>query len=138
MGRRPARPASQGQSLQPFAQHNEAPLGAANPGESAQPIASDPQKDEALEWGRNPFLTPEEETKKPSLPDGLQVKAIITGPPRSIATVDGKTIMVGDKVGEEIVREIHSDSVVLERAGEKRILRVSEPVIEIQVREGKR
>lgn len=91
-------------------------------------------------WGRNPFLTEEEERGRAASPptDGLQVKAIIVGRPKSVATIDGRTVTVGEKVGEETVTEIRPDAVVLERDGHKRIVKVNEPAISIQVKERKK
>lgn len=96
--------------------------------------------DEHTPWGRNPFLTKEEETGKgqKNLGDGLQVKAIIVGQPKSIATIDGRTVTVGERVGEETVWEIRPDAVVLERDGHKRMLKVSEPTVSIEVKERKK
>jgi len=95
--------------------------------------------DDKTPWGRNPFLTAEEEAgERPREGDGLQVKAIIMGWPKSVATIDGRTVAVGEKVGEETVQEIRSDAVVLERDGNRRILRVSEPSISIRVRDVKK
>jgi hypothetical protein len=93
--------------------------------------------DDKGSWGRSPFLT-EEETRveEPARAD-LQVKAIITGEPRSVAMVDGHTVVVGEKVGEETVSEILPDAVVLEKEGQKRVLRTSEPFIPIEVKEMK-
>lgn len=98
--------------------------------------------DENTPWGRNPFLT-EAEAARGNAPvtgvlEGLKVKSIIMGRPKSVATIDGKTVAVGEKIGEETVVEIRQDSVVLEMDGAKRILRVSEPSISIEVKEGKR
>lgn len=98
--------------------------------------------DENTPWGRNPFLT-EAEAARGNAPvtaglDGLKVKAIIMGRPKPVATIDGKTVAVGEKIGEETVVEIRQDSVVLEMEGSKRILRVSEPSISIEVKEGKK
>ncbi|MBI2988108.1 MAG: hypothetical protein HYY45_15190 [Deltaproteobacteria bacterium] len=96
--------------------------------------------DERTPWGRNPFLTEEEEATKGKKrgSDGLQIKAIIVGRPKSVATIDGRTVAVGEKVGEETVWEIHPDAVVLERDGHKRILKVSEPAVSVEVKEGKK
>ncbi|MBI3001736.1 MAG: hypothetical protein HYY46_25255 [Deltaproteobacteria bacterium] len=96
--------------------------------------------DEHTPWGRNPFLTAEEETGKGKSQggDGLQVKAIIVGRPKSVATIDGRTVTVGEKVGEEIVSEIRPDAVVLERDGRKRMIKVSEPAVSVQVQERKK
>lgn len=90
-------------------------------------------------WGRNPFLTEEEEARaKARGSDGLQVKTVIVGKPKSVATVDGRTVVVGEKVGEETVAEIRSDAVVLELDGRKRMVKVREPSISIEVKEGKK
>ena len=92
--------------------------------------------DERTPWGRNPFLT-EEEVKGPGS-DGLEVKTIIVGPPRSVAVVDGHTVLLGEKIAEETVVEIRSDAVILEREGRRRTLRLSEPSVSVEVRGGKR
>ena len=97
--------------------------------------------DERTPWGRNPFLTEEEEEaakRKNRGGDGIQVKAIIVGRPKSVATIDGRTVTVGERVGEETVSEIRPDAVVLERDGHKRFLKVSEPTISVEVKEGKK
>lgn len=91
--------------------------------------------DEKTPWGRNPFLT-EEEVARGSRPGTeLTVKSIIAGRPRSVATIDGRTVLVGEMVGEETVVEIRPDAVVLESEGRRRILRVREPSIVIDVKE---
>ena len=98
--------------------------------------------DESTSWGRTPFLTESEAARGKALGtsglDGLRIKAIIMGRPRSVAMIDGRTVAVGEKIGEETVVEIRKDSVVLEVDGVKRILRLSEPSIAIEVKEGKR
>ena len=91
--------------------------------------------DESAAWGRNPFLTEEEIRGEEPVSINLQVKAIITGKPRPVATVDGHTVVVGEKVGDETVLEILPDAVVLEKGGQKRVLRTSEPFIYIEVKE---
>lgn len=92
-------------------------------------------------WGRNPFLT-EAETLKPLVPAGEAavptVRAIIMGRPRPVATIDGKVVMVGDKVGEEKVVEIREDSVVLGTGKDRRSLKLAEPSAAIEVKEGNR
>lgn len=95
---------------------------------------------ELTPWGRNPFLTGEEEAAqgKNRGGDGLQVKAVIVGQPRSVATIDGRTVTVGERLGEETVSEIRPDGVLLERDGHKRLLKVSEPTISVVVKEGKK
>ncbi|MFQ5902637.1 MAG: hypothetical protein ACE5JO_03010 [Candidatus Binatia bacterium] len=94
--------------------------------------------DDQTPWGRNPFLTEEEAGGKSPGSDGLQVKTIIMGQPKPVATVDGRTVVVGEKVGEETVKEIRPDAVVLERDGRKRVLKVREPSISVEVKEKKK
>ncbi|MEE9144228.1 MAG: hypothetical protein V3U06_05600, partial [Candidatus Binatia bacterium] len=69
---------------------------------------------EQTPWGRNPFLTEEEVTgkKESRRNEYLQVKSIILGPPQSVATVNGHTVVVGEKIGEETVKEIRPEGVV--------------------------
>lgn len=114
------------------------PQGAASPALPPVSVQSE-AVDEHTPWGRNPFLTAEEEAGKgkSQASDGLKVKAIIVGRPKSIATIDGRTVTVGEKVGEEVVSEIRPDAVVLERDGRKRMIRVSEPAVSVQVQERK-
>ncbi|OGQ80622.1 MAG: hypothetical protein A3F90_11400 [Deltaproteobacteria bacterium RIFCSPLOWO2_12_FULL_60_19] len=92
-------------------------------------------------WGRNPFLT-EAETLKPLVPAGEAavptVRAIIMGRPKPVATVDGKVVTVGDKIGDERVMEIREDSVVLGTGRERRSLKIAEPSAAIEVKEGNR
>jgi hypothetical protein len=91
--------------------------------------------DDKTPWGRNPFLT-EEEAERGSRPGTeLAVKTIISGRPRSVATIDGRTVLVGEMVGEETVVEIRPDAVVLESEGRRRILRVREPSVTVEVKE---
>lgn len=107
--------------------------------EGDKPKAQGELIDENTPWGRNPFLTEAEATRGGvGGVEGLKVKAIIVGRPKSVATIDGRTVVVGEKIGEETVSEIHRDSVVLESAGVKRILGVSESPIVIEVKEGKK
>lgn len=95
--------------------------------------------DEQTPWARNPFLI-ERDMAKGGEPQTREtvVKAIIMGEPKSVATIDGKTVVVGEKIGEETVSEIRPDAVVLEINGRRRILKVSEPSISIEVKEGKK
>lgn len=91
--------------------------------------------DENTPWGRNPFLTEEEAKGGRDGTDGLMIKTIIVGRAKSVATIDDKTVGVGDKVDEETVVEIRPDAVILEREGRRRALKVSEPSISIKVKE---
>lgn len=115
------------------------PQGTVNP--NLPPVSVQSETiDERTPWSRNPFLTEEEEGAKGKSRggDGLQVKAIIVGRPKSVATIDGRTVTVGEKIGEETVSEIRPDAVVLERDGHKRLLKVSEPAVSVEVQERKK
>jgi hypothetical protein len=92
--------------------------------------------DGGTSWGRNPFLT-EEETRATNT-ERLRVNTIIFGPPKAVAVIDGRAVMVGERINEERVVEIRPDAVILEREGRKKILRVSDPTLSIAVKEGKR
>ncbi len=91
---------------------------------------------ERTPWGRNPFLTEEEEAgaREPEVEE-LKIKAIIVGPPRSVATLDGQAVLVGEMIGGETVLDIRQDAVVLEKGGRKRVLRIREPSISIQIKD---
>lgn len=80
-----------------------------------------------LQWGRNPFLTPEEEAAggRPGA-KGLDLKTIIVGDEKSVASLGGHTVSVGEYIGEEKVVEIRRHEVVLERNGRRRIIRAAE------------
>jgi len=84
-------------------------------------------REQDIPWGRNPFLTPEEELRGGRPADrGLTIQTIITGRDKSVATLGGRTVAVGDRIGEERVVAIRPDAVVLERNGRKTILHPKE------------
>jgi len=108
------------------------------PGGTVSEAPSEPI-DEKTPWGRNPFFT-EAETGREKSPvdDRFQVRAIIMGPSKPVAAIDGRTVTVGEKVGDETVVEIRPNAVVLEKDGRKRILRISEPSITVEEKKGKK
>ena len=94
------------------------------------------------DWGRNPFLTPQEiralnepqlvaeerkEPPKPVEPSALPlyvVSGIVSGNRNraNMAIVDGRRVEPGDRLGSEIVKEVKEQGVVLEREGHVREL----------------
>ncbi|MFQ5881980.1 MAG: hypothetical protein ACE5I9_05850 [Candidatus Methylomirabilales bacterium] len=74
-------------------------------------------------WGRNPFLTPEEEavalglvSTQEELAPGfapLEVRAILVSEGRKVAMINSHVVTEGDLVGEERVLEIRPHAVVL-------------------------
>jgi len=96
-------------------------------------------------WGRNPFLSLEEinainappplapvvqQTPSPVRVEpttGLPVYAvnvILIGPQGKWAVIDSQLLQEGDRIGLEIVREIKSESVILEHEGRPRELKL--------------
>ncbi len=94
---------------------------------SGSPRGSNSPWGEKEVWGRNPFLTPDEEAGGGRTGiRGPTIQAIITGRGRSVATLDGRMVSVGDPFGDEVVVEIRRDAVVLEINGRRRTLWVQE------------
>lgn len=108
------------------------------PATASPPARRRASRDEG-QWGRNPFLALEAATKRSAPMHGVTaVSVVIVGPDRSVATLDGLAVTVGEKFGDETVVQIRPDMVVLERDGRRRLLRVSEPRIPIRVTKGKK
>lgn len=103
---------------------------------SAALVRGEREIDASVPWGRNPFLT-EEETRHVAT-ERLRVNAIIFGPPKAVAVVDGRTVAVGEKIDEDKVVAIRPDAVILEREGRKKILKLDEPTVSVTVGERKR
>jgi hypothetical protein len=92
----------------------------------------------AAGWDRNPFLTPKEIADLARPPSTIQiaqdvppptpaaalpqpeVTAIISNNQGGWAVVDSLVVRVGDRVGSEVVKEIRSEAIVLERDGKTR------------------
>ncbi|MBI3301771.1 MAG: hypothetical protein HYZ72_06800 [Deltaproteobacteria bacterium] len=87
------------------------------------------------EWGRNPFLTPEEvaslkgvklpAAKEPSPP--IAIKSIIIQGSSRVAAIDDSIVTEGEMVGEERVVEIRENGVRLARGDEVRFVEVPKP-----------
>lgn len=93
-------------------------------------------------WGRNPFLTPEEEAPlgdPARLPVGappgfapLEVRAILVSEERRIAMIDGHMVAEGDLIGEERVLEIRPHAVVLSKGKRTRTIEIEFPAIPVR------
>ncbi len=93
-------------------------------------------------WGRNPFLTPEEEVPlgDPArlpvrTPPGfapLEVRAILISEERRIAMIDGHMVAEGDLIGEERVLEIRPHAVVLGKGKRTRTIEIEFPAIPVR------
>jgi hypothetical protein len=106
------------------------------PPQSLPPLSVESEVDASTPWGRNPFLT-EEEVKQVGV-ERLRVNTIIVGPPKAVAIVDGRAVMVGDKIHDEKIVEIRPNAVILEREGKKKILELDETTLSVAVEERKR
>ena len=95
----------------------------------------------ATEWGRNPFLTPQEINKlnQPDVPVAVatpvpkppveplslpaySVTGIISGDQGKWAIVDGRLVRPGEQIGTETVKEVKDRGIVLEHDGQTREL----------------
>lgn len=100
-------------------------------------------------WGRNPFLTPQEiralENDRPVRQDiastpitGLQLSAIVadsTG--RRIAVIDNQIVSIGDVVAGMEIMEVWNDAVVFRLAdGRRHVLRMADSAVGLTVQGG--
>lgn len=138
----------------------QAPLDAQAPGPAARGEAPRLSGDELADWrqrfahawSRDPFFTAEEEqalrapkvAKAPPPPPpaplpSYTVKAVVISDSAKIATIDGRLVSEGEMLGEERVVEIQPEGVILERAGQRRRIRIvggAVPLIEVEPRSG--
>jgi hypothetical protein len=92
-------------------------------------------------WGRNPFLTPEEEAAHlgQARPADLsaefpprEVKAILISEGRRIANIDGHVVVEGDLIGKERVLEIRPHAVVLGHGTRTRTIELTLPAAPVR------
>lgn len=63
-------------------------------------------------------------------PETLQLQAILRGPSRASAVINGQKLTVGDRLGDARVLAVRAHSVVIERQGRQQELRLSAPIIQ--------
>ncbi|MFH1857611.1 MAG: hypothetical protein ABH845_01725 [Candidatus Omnitrophota bacterium] len=78
----------------------------------------------AVKWGRNPFLKPGEE-KEMSHISGLSLTGITWDEAEPLVVINGVVLTVHDAIGGYYIKEITSETVVLEQDGEQYVLRLS-------------
>jgi len=96
-------------------------------------------------WGRNPFLTPDEEMsirltsskgegedKEPAI-----IKGILIGEKQRVAIIDHKIVTEGDWIGAEQVVRIDKDKVILTLGKSQRVITMENPPVSIIVEETK-
>lgn len=114
------------------------------------PVTSSPDltvKREELEalssgpWGRNPFLTPDEEAAHLGQAGPVdysaefaprEVRAILMSEGRRIANIDGHVVTEGDLIGKERVLEIRPHAVVLGHGKRTRTVELTLPAAAVR------
>lgn len=96
-------------------------------------------------WGRNPFLTPQEiwalENYRPVYqvqptipPGGLYVSAVVVDSSgRRAAIINGDVFGVGDVVAGMEVVDVWDDGVVFQLDGQRHVIRIGDPEIQLSV-----
>ena len=96
-------------------------------------------------WGRNPFLTPDEELSirlisRKGEGEGEEpaiIKGILIGEKQRVAIIDHKIVTEGDWIGPEQVVRIDKDKVVLTLGKSQRVITMEETPVSIIVEETK-
>jgi len=117
---------------------------------SHRPVTSSPDltvKREELQalsrgpWGRNPFLTPDEEAALPGQARSVdfsaeflprEVRAILMSEGKRIANIDGHVVAEGDLIGKERVLEIRPHAVVLGHGKRTRTVELTLPAAAVR------
>lgn len=73
---------------------------------------------------RPPSIVSEPERNQDGAAALPQVQSILISPTRRVATIDGRTVRVGDMVGDARVARILENEVVLSRGQERQVLKL--------------
>lgn len=90
------------------------------------------KKEEALRWGRDPFMLPEKQPGdggKEAASGEFRLSAIIYRAGRGVAIINNRIVRVGDVIEEMQVAEIQQDRVILKSASGNTELRVNRFVL---------
>jgi MSHA biogenesis protein MshK len=60
----------------------------------------------------------------------LHLQAILRGPGRASAVINGNILRVGDRVGDARILAVHRHAVVIDREGKQQELHLSTPIIQ--------
>jgi hypothetical protein len=83
------------------------------------------KKEEALQWGRDPFVLPDRETGSGGAGEGeFRLSAIIYREGKGVAIINNRIVRTGDVLEGMEVAEIRQDRVILKSASGDRELRV--------------
>lgn len=92
-------------------------------------------------WGRNPFLTPDEEAALSGQARSVdfsaefaprEVRAILMSEGKRIANIDGRVVTEGDLIGKERVLEIRPHAVVLGHGKRTRTVELTLPAAAVR------
>lgn len=61
----------------------------------------------------------------------LRLQAILRGPERAAAVINGQTLEIGERIGDARVLAVRPHSVVIDREGQRQELRLSAPIIQM-------
>ncbi len=116
--------AQSGAAPQPAPASPPSPRAAHVPAASAAPAVPDESAADAQvsETTNAPAVT----APPPPKPAPLRLQGIVFNPSRPSAMINGRTVFVGDKMGDTRVVAIDRDSVTLVRAGQTNVLSLSE------------
>jgi hypothetical protein len=88
-------------------------------------------------WDRDPFQLPklidEKRVERPKI--GIKLVAILEGNKGRLAIIGNDIVERGDFIGDEKVREILKDRVILIRKGQKRVIPVTSMIGETSIKE---
>ncbi len=70
------------------------------------------RRTEFVDWGRNPFTSPQRKEKVGSV-SNLTLDAIIWGDKKPSAFINNSIVSVGDKITDKTVKQIEQDRVIL-------------------------
>lgn len=86
---------------------------------------------------RPPSIVSEPERDQGSAAAAPQLQSVLISPTRRVATIDGRTVRVGDMVGDARVARILENEVILSRGQEQQVLKLF-PGIEKQRAPGRK
>jgi hypothetical protein len=90
------------------------------------------KKEEALRWGRDPFVLPDQgrvKKEKEGHQDEFRLSAIIYREGNGVAIINDKIVRTGDVLGGMRVGDIHQDRVILNGTSGEKVLRVDQFLI---------
>lgn len=93
------------------------------------------RKDSGKGWDRNPFYLPDEEILRQSpkrevslqqqqQPPDFKLELVLTADNQRVAILSGQFVREGDRIGDEVVVKIESDTVILKKNVSQRVVKL--------------